>query len=512
MYLVAVSHLDWVILQTKRELMAKKKKNNNAQSMSPEKYIITKARKLPLGKTYISRHVAKGGIYVAIVTRVHSSGKLTAGVYLIDTYCLGVKDSFYYRAMDPDEFEERFLSGQVSDFEETEYAEVHNLIYGALEYAEEAGINPCTEFRVSEYILEPDNNSIPLMYFDFGHNGVRELVIGPDRREMKHIPTLEKNVPGEFIITGHLASYQDEFSDEEYHDEEYSYDAVTGNDDPNSFNFDFHPFPHAPYPEDVEEVRHKELFDIFYPEKFSDMPGITLNAKQIATIRTIPRDELIDDLRVMTAYELGQAESEIKTDGCYNDVDSNVMYHICAILAEIGGNDTKDLVNSIMQQSYYWQEAYLGDFGLEISHSLLANAYEDCPEELARMVVEQGYSAHARTTMLFALECIALWNPIVRDRVEKELIDLAELILHSDGSNLPLLNDYTVGTLSSVIIGLRMKSALPLVKEMHDRNLVDEKVFGDYEDDLAELTRLDESEEYIETRYTSLEQIYKSYK
>lgn len=504
MYLVAVSHLDWIILQTKRELMAKKKKNNNAQSMSPEKYIITKARKLPLGKTYICRTAAATGIYAILVTRAHAGGTLTVGFYLIDTYCLGVKDSTYYFSMEPDDFHERLRSSGI-DYEEADYVEAHNLIYGALEYAEEAGIGPAREFKVSEYILEPDDEKIPLMDFEFGHNGMRELVIGPDYKEMKYIPVLEKNVPEEFIVTG----YSDRYYAEE--DDEISYEATTGNTDPHSFNFDFHPFPHDPYPEDVEDVRHKELFDIFYPEKFSDMPGITLDAKQIATIRTIPRDELIDDLRVMTAYELGQAESEIKTDGCYNDIDSNVMYHICAILAEIGGNDTKDLVNSIMQQSYYWHEAYLGDYGLEISHSLLANAYEDCPEELAHMVVEQGYSANTRATMLFALECIALWNPSVRGRVEKELLDLAELILHGDGSNLPLLNDYTVGTLSSVIIGLRMKSALPLVKEMHDRNLVDEKVFGDYEDDLAELTRLEESEEYVETRFTSLEQIYKSY-
>lgn len=503
MYLVAVFHLDWVIMQMKRELMAKKKKNNNAQSMSPEKYITTKARKLPLGKTYISRQSAQTGIYVAIVTRVHSSGKLTVGVYLIDMYCLGVKDSFYYRAMDPDEFEERFLSGQVSDFEETEYAEAHNLIYGALEYAEEAGIGSAREFKVSEYILEPDDEKIPLMDFEFGHNGMRELVIGPDYKEMKYIPMLEKNVPEEFIVTG----YSDRYYAEE--DDEISYEATTGNTDPHSFNFDFHPFPHDPYPEDVEDVRHKELLNIFYPSK-NDL-GTTLDARQIAAIRAIPRDEILSDLRLIAAYELGEAEKEIVEDSCYNLIESNVMYHICSILAEIGGNDTKDLVNSIMQQSYYWHKAYLGDYGLEISHSLLANAYEDCPEELAHMVVEQGYSANTRATMLFALECIALWNPSVRGRVEKELLDLAELILHGDGSNLPLLNDYTIGTLSNVIIGLRMKSALPLVKEMHDRNLVDEKVFGDYEDDIEELTRLDESGEYIETRYTSLEQIYKSY-
>lgn len=204
MYLVAVSHLDWIILQTKRELMAKKKKNNNAQSLSPEKYIITKARKLPLGKTYICRTAAATGIYAILVTRAHAGGTLTVGFYLIDTYCLGVKDSTYYFSMEPDDFHERLRSSGI-DYEEADYVEAHNLIYGALEYAEEAGIGPAREFKVSEYILEPDDEKIPLMDFEFGHNGMRELVIGPDYKEMKYIPVLEKNVPEEFIVTGYLA-------------------------------------------------------------------------------------------------------------------------------------------------------------------------------------------------------------------------------------------------------------------------------------------------------------------
>lgn len=508
---VAMSRYEWGYVAMKAELMAKKKKNNGAQSMSPEKYITTKARELPLGKTYISRRSAAGGIYVAVVTRVHSSGKITAGLYLIDMYCLGVKDSFYYRAMDPDEFKDRVLSERFGDFEETEYAEVHNLIYGALEYAEEAGIDPCPEFRVSEYILEPDDDRIPLMYFDFGHDGVRELVIGPDRKEKSYIPTLEKNVSGEFVVTGYVDDNADMRSDEDDADDEYSYDAETGNDDPDSFNFDFHPFPHAPYPEDVEDVRHEELLDIFYPGRISDMPDITLDAGQIATIRAIPRDELLDDMRVMTAYELGQAESEIEEDGCYNSIESNVMYHICAILAEVGGPDSKDIVKAIMQQSYHWHEAYLGDYGLELLHSVLANAFEENPEELAGMVIEQGYAAHSRVTMLFALECIAEWHPSVRERMEKELVGLAERILHDNGEDLPLLNDYVMGTLSDVMIGLKMRSTLPLIKEMHERGLADEMTFGDYEDQLKELETLENQDTPAETRYTDLEQIYKHY-
>lgn len=100
-------------------------------------------------------------------------------------------------------------------YEEADYIEAHNLIYGVLEYAEEAGIQPHKDFRISEYILEPDNKDIPLMEFEFGHSGVRELVIGPEYMEMTYIPVLEKNVPGEFVVTGYSDRYYDQDSDED---------------------------------------------------------------------------------------------------------------------------------------------------------------------------------------------------------------------------------------------------------------------------------------------------------
>ncbi len=52
------------------------------------------------------------------------------------------------------------------------YAEIHNLIFGAIEFAEEAGLEPASTFDIAEYMLDDDSDeSIPLMTFDFGRNG-----------------------------------------------------------------------------------------------------------------------------------------------------------------------------------------------------------------------------------------------------------------------------------------------------------------------------------------------------
>ena len=77
------------------------------------------------------------------------------------------------------------------------------------------------------------------------------------------------------------------------------------------------------------------------------------------------------------------------------------------------------------------------------------------------MTLAQGYSVYSRVMMLYSLECIAGWIRGMRGRVEKALHDMAELVMHDDTAELPLLNDYFMGTLSAVMVGLNMKADLP---------------------------------------------------
>lgn len=88
-----------------------KKKNGKNQPgvsyarMSPQKYIKDIARTLPVGKCYITPGWRDSGMGMLTVTRRRPSGNLVAGVYLLDTFCLGVKDTFFRHNLDPEEFE-----------------------------------------------------------------------------------------------------------------------------------------------------------------------------------------------------------------------------------------------------------------------------------------------------------------------------------------------------------------------------------------------------------------------
>lgn len=88
--------------------MSKKKKKKGATqqpSLSPAKYLKEKARSLAIGKCYISEDIEACGEGNVIVTRMHKNGKVSVGVFLVDIFCLGVKDAFYMLSMEEYEFD-----------------------------------------------------------------------------------------------------------------------------------------------------------------------------------------------------------------------------------------------------------------------------------------------------------------------------------------------------------------------------------------------------------------------
>ena len=179
--------------------MAKKKKTQGQQFLSPEQYLKQRARTLEIGKCYKTDIEAFGEGHV-IVTRNHTGGRISLADYLVDAYCLGVKDSFYHLRMEDYEVEEMI------DFigaDECTYEEAHNWIYESIAFAEEAGIQPDKSFNLTKYMLEEDTDEIPLIKYDFGRNGKHTLIVHSRLEASKYLPLLNQNIGEgnyEFII------------------------------------------------------------------------------------------------------------------------------------------------------------------------------------------------------------------------------------------------------------------------------------------------------------------------
>ncbi len=219
--------------------MAQKKKKKSAPqqgSISPEKYIRLHARELPIYKCYMPQEGSAHGMSEVVVSRKRPNGKILFGVYLIDTYCLGVKDVMYHYDYDVEDFEELVekVFSHFDGYVECPYNDAHNFIYSAIEFAGEAGLNPARDFDVvGEYILEEDTEDIPLKHYPMGHDGKYLLIEGPTHAERKYVKMLKERLGDNFQYVVSVGAHDcvasgeydyDDPDDYEYEDEDEAYD------------------------------------------------------------------------------------------------------------------------------------------------------------------------------------------------------------------------------------------------------------------------------------------------
>lgn len=165
--------------------------------ISPEKYIVTKSKTLEISRCFLIGNIEMGKLQV-IISRKHKTGNITVGFYLVDLWCLGIKDSFFdFNMTEPDFNLLLETMHDAADLTEVEYVKAHNIIYAAYEYALDLGIKQSPVFeKTTKHLLEEDNDDIPLIEIECGRNGrpFYEQGIESAAEANKIIRTLEKSV------------------------------------------------------------------------------------------------------------------------------------------------------------------------------------------------------------------------------------------------------------------------------------------------------------------------------
>ncbi len=152
-------------------------KKQQPKQLSPENYIKTKARTLPICKCYITSGYKEMGMGNVIVIRKHITGNVTLGTYLIDLLALGIKDTTCSFNNSSNVLDSILANG---DFIEIDYNLAHNIIFGSLEFAAEHGFKSHKDFeKLTKYILEIDDDNIPLIDIEFGKEGKPIVIAGP---------------------------------------------------------------------------------------------------------------------------------------------------------------------------------------------------------------------------------------------------------------------------------------------------------------------------------------------
>lgn len=150
------------------------------QTSEDRKYIKEAARKVPIDKCYANPDWPTSGMAQVVITRKKKSGRFVIGVYLLDTFCLGLKNTLYMANAQEFELDELLegINNSGQFVEECDPAFAQNLVYGAIEYAEDLGFAPEKDFAVSEFILDPVDD-IEFVEIEFGKNGKPCFLAGP---------------------------------------------------------------------------------------------------------------------------------------------------------------------------------------------------------------------------------------------------------------------------------------------------------------------------------------------
>jgi hypothetical protein len=190
---------------------------------------IERAAHGPAGECYVSDNIFQGGLGSVIISRPTATGRIATGVYLIDAYCLGVKDAFA-RLYTEDEFE-HVLDGsnETQQMRQVEPAYAKKLILDAVAFARTHGLEPHPDFRDASRLLEGIDASACTTEFTFGYDGNPFFIAGPyDTPErMKQIAAAlsSKRNSGEYNFMVPISPdtevfLGDEDDDEDYEDEE----------------------------------------------------------------------------------------------------------------------------------------------------------------------------------------------------------------------------------------------------------------------------------------------------
>ena len=487
----------------------KKKTSKQPPLLSPENYIRQKARNLPIVECLITPEWEDCGECNIIVVRQHVNSNYTFGLYLVDTYCLGVKDVGYYFNVSEDSFKDT-IKKYSKDLETITYNEAHNIIYGALAYAEDLGFRPHKDFAVAKYILEEDSDEIPLIEYEFGCDGKPLLIVDTVAEKNRYLPTLEKAVGDDYDIfvkeEDDDDDYDEDYDDEEDYDEEdeefdekmQKYFESLSDEQKIVFQENLKKFqenfekskllPRTPYnyqypdyPQTLE-LTHKEL-EILFDAEHNEI----LNKKTLDTILSLPRETLIKDLENCILYEIGRNCRDISEQNSAEDLYGSIS-HALLLLAELKSEESLPVVLEVLRQSDDFSDFFFGDFASDTIIPILYQIGRNRLDALSSYLKEPNLSVFFKMMISPVLGKIFLLEPERQPEIIAWYDDILDFLYEKrDDIN------YCDANLTGMIIIEPMDfcatELLPKIKRLFDLNLVDEMACGNYDDMEKEMNK-----------------------
>lgn len=454
--------------------MSKKRKSqNNQQFLSPEQYIKQRARGLAIGKCYMSKGIRECGEGEFIVTRIHTNGKISFATFLVDIYCLGVKDSNYYLRNDADYFYEK-----ISEYPLTEcsYEELHNWIYGAVAFAQEVGIEPDRSFKLTQYMLEEDTDDIPLIEYEFGKDGKYFLVCNSVAEANQYLPILKEHLGDDF---DYIIEDENDLDDIDDLDEETMMERLANIKDSPMFK-SYGPqteytYQHPEYPDTLQLTTP----DWFYEELHKPINKVALSEDLVNRILQLPYDLVRENLEKIILYHIGKTCDEIPKE-YESDGFTGIVGNAAILLGEVGNETSSlDVILELLRQNRDFMEYHFGDDWVEAYVPTLYLLGQNRLDYLMDFVKEEGLETYSKCSVLSAVTQIALHQPERRS----EVLEWYRKVTRFATKMLPQtqwFDSALAGLLVCELIDIQAQELLPEIKKLFETELVDIGICGDY--------------------------------
>jgi hypothetical protein len=166
----------------KKALAARKPGYSGGGGHSPERLMAVAAAS-PVHECLMPAGLFDLGLGSVIISRKMPNGEIGFGVFLIDVFCLGVKDAFF-SVRPQGEYES--VIGQMSAREGLNLVEpacAVKLIENAAAYARDLGLNPHRDYAFARRIFVNLDSAACSEEFEFGKDGKPRYVAGPHETE-----------------------------------------------------------------------------------------------------------------------------------------------------------------------------------------------------------------------------------------------------------------------------------------------------------------------------------------
>jgi hypothetical protein len=200
------------LLKRKQKVKAVSKWRNaqNVMTASP-RALVRKAREYPIMECLINEDWdddGSEGLVRILIARQQPDGNIAFGVYLVDMFCLGLKNTFCNAGYTLSEYRREVVpkATHPSKPKQCPPELAHQIVYQAIDYAAQYGFKPQKDYKWSRYLLEERGVLEESYKLTFGKDGKPFFVSGPYDNVDVIISRLEKHAgPGNYntmIILG----------------------------------------------------------------------------------------------------------------------------------------------------------------------------------------------------------------------------------------------------------------------------------------------------------------------